>query len=94
ATLLLLGYRNLGRLWRFYQQESLILLSGAWVLLFGSVGVDILGRLFPTTGQMGVVGTALGGFCQMTGASILLYGVLRFALRKKRLNRFLRPARC
>lgn len=94
ACLLCLGGRNLGRMWRFYQQESLILLCGIWVLLFGSVGMDILGGLFSATGQMRMVGTALGDFCQMTGASILLYGVLRFALRKERLDGLLRPVRC
>lgn len=86
GTLLLLSsYRHLLFMFKFFRREAVIVMSGFGIMCLGAVGLEIISYAFLRIGAtplLYALEVALEEFFEMSGASIILYGVTRFAINR------------
>lgn len=68
-------------LWSRYHRQSVIILAGLWLHLFGSIGLEILQACFLCNVSILEPGKA---FFEMSGGTVILYGVLLFRRERDR----------
>lgn len=84
-VLLLLCYRHLIILLRLFPREAGIACSGFAIMCLGAVGLEIISYAFLRDGSTPLyyaLEVALEEFCEMSGASIVLYGVTSLAIKR------------
>jgi hypothetical protein len=86
---LMLTRRHFLSLWRDFRRELAIALAGMGVFLLGALGLEVFGDLMrsgilPHGTRAYVLEVALEEFFEMSGVSIILYGVIRFVLQLHR----------
>lgn len=82
VTILIVAAPHFRRLWMYFRRETLIGLCGAAMFVVGAVALEIVSYLFLRTASARVAyhaEVAAEEFLEMSGASVILYGVLLLA---------------
>lgn len=85
TVLLLSSYRHLLFMFKFFRRETAIIMSGFGIMCLGAVGLEIVSYAFLRNGAtplLYALEVALEEFFEMAGASVILYGVTRFAINR------------
>lgn len=76
-----ISFPFLKKIWTYFRKEASIILLGMAILVFGAVGVEVIGYQTTPTGFFLVIEIITEEFLEMSGASIIMYGLLLLVLQ-------------
>jgi hypothetical protein len=77
------GLAPLLRLWRCFQGDLSIFLVGGWIVLVGSVGLEVLYGYYRAPVALAALQPLFKAFLEVAGASVMLYGALLLLLNQQ-----------
>lgn len=81
-TLLIIGYREIYKSWKYYKREMVIFIIGSIIFVFGALGLEMVKFLVILKYPFTLLEVVFEEFFEMLGATIILSSAILFAFHK------------